>query len=320
MENAYSHCILVNVIQVAISLLFLLIFAPIFSRFLSQLVDSIDSPRIWAVTLPVPMIFILLNMLMQPQEYSTMHINRVYAMYLCYIVLAFFLLAVIYSIFYLMATEILRSAEDKQRIRFFEMQESQYLAQQRYIAASSHQRHDFRQHLLSITQMVQNRAFDELTGYLSEYLNTLPDSQTIYCQNVPANALLNYYASMMDQAQIHRNWKISLPENLQISDPELCSLLGNLLENALHGCQTLSPDNRYHNFTICLEHDRFLYLVSSNNFNGIVKQKNHLYLSTHKNGSGIGLSSIATIAEKYHGIAQFSNTDKEFLINVVMDK
>ena len=211
-------------------------------------------------------------------------------------------------------------AEDKQRIRFFEMQESQYLAQQRYIAESSRQRHDFRQHLSSIAQMVQNRAFDELTGYLSEYLNTLPDSQTIYCQNVPANALLNYYASMMDQAQIRRNWKISLPENLQISDPELCSLLGNLLENVLHGCQTLPTENRYHNFTICLEHDRFLYLVSSNNFNGVVKQKNHQYLSTHKNGSGIGLSSIAIIAEKYQGIAQFSNTDKEFLINVVMDK
>lgn len=54
LENAYSHCILVNVIQVAISLLFLLIFAPIFSRFLSQLVDSIDSPRIWAVTRRYP--------------------------------------------------------------------------------------------------------------------------------------------------------------------------------------------------------------------------------------------------------------------------
>ncbi len=36
--------------------------------------------------------------------------------------------------------------------------------------------------------------------------------------------------------------------------------------------------------------------------------------------SGIGLSSIATIAEKYHGIAQLSNTDKEFLNNIVMDK
>lgn len=168
--------------------------------------------------------------------------------------------------------------------------------------------------------MVQNRAFDELTAYLSEYLNTLPDTRTIYCQNVPVNALLNYYASMMDQAQIRRNWKISLPEHLKLSDPELCSLLGNLLENVLHGCQTLPTDNRYHNFTICLEHDHFLYLVSSNNFNGMVKQKNHLYQSTHKNGSGIGLSSIATIAEKYNGIAQFSNTDEEFLINVVMDK
>ena len=141
-----------------------------------------------------------------------------------------------------MATEIMHNAEDKQQIRFFEMQESQYFAQQRYIAASSRQRHDFHQHLLSIAQMVQNRAFDELTGYLSEYLDTLPDTQTIYCQNVPVNALLNYYASMMDQARIHRNWKIALPENLHISDPELCSLLGNLLENVLHGCQTLPTE------------------------------------------------------------------------------
>lgn len=319
-ENMNSPCILINIIQVAVSCLFLLVFGPVFSKFLSQLVDLIESPKIWAVSLPVPVIFILLNMLMQPQKNSTMHVNRVYVMYLCYIALAFFLFAVIYSIFYLMATELLRSAEDRERIRFFEMQESQYLAQQRYIAESSRQRHDFRQHLLSITQMVQNRSFDELTEYLSEYLTALPDTQTIYCENVPANALLNHYASMMDQAQIRRNWQISLPASLHISDPELCSLLGNLLENVLYACQALSPENRYHNFTICLEHEHYLYLVSSNSFNGMVKQKNHLYLSTHKNGSGIGLSSIAAIAEKYNGIAQFSHTNEEFHMNIVMDK
>ena len=168
--------------------------------------------------------------------------------------------------------------------------------------------------------MVQNRTFDELTAYLSEYLAVLPDTQTIYCQNVPVNALLNHYASLMDQAQIHRNWKISLPASLHITNPELCSLLGNLLENVLYACQILPTQNRYHNFTICLEHDHYLYLVSSNSFNGMVNQKNHIYLSTHKNGSGIGLSSIAAIAEKYNGIAQFSHTSKEFHINIVMDR
>ena len=219
-----------------------------------------------------------------------------------------------------MATELLHSAEDRERIRFFEMQESQYLAQQRYIADSSRQRHDFRQHLLSIAQMVQNRSFDELSLYLSEYLDSQPDTQTIFCQNVPVNALLNYYAFKMDQDQIRRNWRISLPDKLQITDTEFCSLLGNLLENVWHGCQTLPAAERYHNLTICPEHDSFLYLVSANSFDGDVKQKNHVYLSTHKNGSGIGLSSITTIAEKYHGMAQFSHTDKEFLINIVIVK
>lgn len=318
-ENMYSSCILANVIQVAVSCLFLLVFGSVFSRFLRRLVNLIESPRIWAVSLPVPIIFILLNMLMQPQEYSTMHVNRVYVMYLCYIVLAFFLFAVIYSIFYLVAAELLHSAENRERIRFFEMQESQYLTQQRYIAESARQRHDFRQHLLTITQMVQNRTFDELASYLSEYLNSLPDTRTIYCQNVPVNALLNHYASLMDQAQICRNWKISLPATLHISNPELCSLLGNLLENVLYACQSLPTRDRYHNFTVCLEHGRYLYLVSSNSFNGMVKQKNHIYLSTHKNGSGIGLSSISAIAGKYNGIAQFSHTSEEFHINIVIE-
>ncbi len=319
-ENVYSHCILINVIQLALSILFLVFFSWFFSRFLKKLVDLISSPRIWGISLPVPLIFILLNILMQPREYSTMFVNRVYEMYLWYLLLAFCLLIIIYAIFYLMATELLHSAEDRERIRFFEMQESQYLAQQRYIADSSRQRHDFRQHLLSIAQMVQNRSFDELSLYLSEYLDSQPDTQTIFCQNVPVNALLNYYAFKMDQDQIRRNWRISLPDKLQITDTEFCSLLGNLLENVWHGCQTLPAAERYHNLTICPEHDSFLYLVSANSFDGDVKQKNHVYLSTHKNGSGIGLSSITTIAEKYHGMAQFSHTDKEFLINIVIVK
>lgn len=133
-----------------------------------------DLPRVWGVTLPVPLIFILLNILIRPQKYETMHINRVYAMYLCYILLAFFLLNVIYVIFYLMAVE---------------LQESQYLSQQRYITESSRQRHDFRQQLFS---MAQNRDFEALSRHLSECISAMPDSVTTYCTNVPVNAPLPY--------------------------------------------------------------------------------------------------------------------------------
>ena len=125
----------------------------------------------------------------------------------------------------------------------------------------------------------------------------------------------------MDDAQIRRNWKISLPSemNFTITDMELCSLLGNILENVWQGCQRVPPQDRYHELTVCVKHETSLYIVSSNRFDGRVKKENGVYLSTRKNGSGIGLSSIATIAERYRGIAQFSNTENTFIIDVVID-
>ena len=95
-------------------------------------------------------------------------------------------------------------------------------------------------------------------------------------------------------------------------------LVGNILENVYYACSLLPKEQRYHNLTVCLRHENNLYIVSANNFNGTVKKKNGNYLSTHKGGSGIGLNSIATIAEKYNGMAPFSNTDKEFMIDVVL--
>ena len=320
LESSMSHCPLVSGIQLAISVLFLLLYAWFFYRFLGNLVDFLESPRVWGVALPVPLIFILLNIMMMPQKYETMYVNRVYSMFLFYITLTFFLFNVIYVIFYMMTVELRRSSQDRERIRLFELQESHYIAQQRYITESSRQRHDFRQHLLTIAQMAQDKDYEALTNHLSEYISSLPESVTTYCLNIPVNALLNYYAARMDADGIRRSWKISLPKNLQITDTELCGLLGNLLENAYYGCQTLAPEKRYHNLTLQPQHDSCLYIISANSFDGVVKQKDGAYLSTHKGGSGIGLTSIATMAEKYGGMAKFSHTADCFTTDIVIQK
>lgn len=320
LEGSLSHCPLVSGIQLAVSVLFLLLYAWFFYHFLGNLVDFMESPHVWRAAIPVPLIFTALNIMMMPQKYETMYVNRVYGMYLCYIALAFFLFNVIYTIFYRMAVELRRNSQDRERIRFFEMQESHYLAQQRYITESSKQRHDFRQQLLSIAQMAQNKEYDALTMHLSEYISSLPESLTTYCLNIPVNALLNYYAARMDADSVRRSWKISLPTSLQITDTELCSLLGNLLENVCHACRKLPPEKRYHNLTIQPQHGSCLYIISENSFDGIVKQRDGAYLSTHKGGSGIGLSSIATVAEKYGGMAKFSHTADCFTTDIVIQK
>lgn len=320
LDSSFAHCLLSSGLQLVFCVLFLLVYAWFFFRFLGRLVDFMESPRVWGVSIPVPLIFIIMNVMMIPHKYETLYVNRVYRIYLCYIALSLFLFNVIYTIFYMMAVELRRSSQDRERIRLFEMQESHYLAQQRYITESSRQRHDFRQQLLSIAQMLKDKDYDALTTHLSEYISSLPESATTYCLNVPVNALLNYYATRMEQLGIRRSWKIDLPVNLQITDTELCGLLGNLLENVCHGCETLPAEKRYHDLAIRKQHDRCLYIISVNSFDGVVKQQNGAYLSTHKGGSGIGLSSIASVAEKYGGMANFSHTAEKFTMDIVIDR
>ena len=59
-------------------------------------------------------------------------------------------------------------------------------------------------------------------------------------------------------------------------------------------------------------------IVSSNSFCGKVRMDGERYLSTHRGGSGIGLSSIRAAAERYGGTASFSHEEKEFIIGVVI--
>ena len=59
------------------------------------------------------------------------------------------------------------------------------------------------------------------------------------------NALLNYYEQIARQYNIDVKFRIALPDELDISVSDLCSILGNLIENAIDGCKTAEEGERY---------------------------------------------------------------------------
>ena len=61
-----------------------------------------------------------------------------------------------------------------------------------------------------------------------------------------------------------------------------------------------------------------IYIACTNSFGRPLKIKNGIYLSTHRNGSGIGLQSIQVSAAGYGGIARFSHEDGEFYSEVML--
>lgn len=284
-----------------------------------RMIDNSDLSHVWYLFLPLPLVFFLFNMIMIPRNYQTIHIGRVFPSFHVILTLMLFLMVFTHILFYRISMTIITVMKDKERIHFFEMQELQYCSQKNYIEQTEKLRHDFRQSVYTLWELAASKDWESLEKYLIAYEKTLPRRETlVWCQNSAVNALLNYYAGIARHNTIRLKWEINLPASFLVPEPDLCSLLGNILENAISGSMTQEASLRYLNLSVTLRGDSNLYIVCSNNFNGIVRQKRNHYLSTKRKGSGYGISSITMTAEKYNGVARFSHSTYEFSVDVMI--
>ena len=98
-------------------------------------------------------------------------------------------------------------------------------------------RHDYRNHI----QNMKNR-LDGDQGELERYLDDLADDLTqadtsIQTGNVMADAVLNSKLSVAEQKGVQLNIDAHIPRGIAMTDVELCSILGNLIDNAMEACE-----------------------------------------------------------------------------------
>ncbi len=139
-----------------------------------------------------------------------------------------------------------------------------------------------------------------------------------YCADATLNALFGYYHEMAVLAGIKTDWSARLPELHGITGTDIAALFGNILENAIEGCQTLPEGQRYFKLVAEIKQGNRLYIVSTNSFNGYVQKTKEGYNSTKHSGRGTGLVSINAVAEKYSGYSQIYNSGNEFFVDVMI--
>ena len=180
--------------------------------------------------------------------------------------------------------------------------------------------HDFRQHLRTISIMAENAGAGNLLNYLkqiSKNIETIQNkSNAPFCSNPAVDALLQYYYDQAEKKNIESDIRFILPERIPLSDVDLCTILGNLLENALEGCDSLH-DQRIIALK-CKEEPSALYLVVENTYDGRIKKHNGRFLS-RKSGElrmGIGLQSVYDILTRYGGTLDVYPMDHIFRVGI----
>lgn len=288
-------------------------------RYSAWAVDNLDIPKVWHSAVALSAVFLIFNVLALPDSYSTLYTGRMYTLFLVFESGALSVLILIYLLFYRGARLITEHSRLKERTQLLEMQVHQYRILQDYMQQTKRMRHDFRHHLRLLSTLAGKGDLEGIQTHLAEYEIQLTESTPVnYCKNSSLNALFAYYREMAAQEGIRTDFHISLPEPLTVSELDLASLFGNLMENAIAGCRTLPEAERYFCLTAEVRHNNSLYVVSTNSFDGTVRKGRDGYRSTKHGGKGTGLASIAAIAEKYRGSADFSNSDRDFFADVAM--
>lgn len=143
----------------------------------------------------------------------------------------------------------------------------------------------------------------------------------VYCMplNPAVDALAGYYDHAAGQQSVPVEWKLALPRQLPMPEADLCTILGNLLENALHASQKLPPEQRRVQVMAQMLSPAMLGLVVENRYDGMLKKQQGILRSTKHEGTGIGLVSAETVVHKYNGNLHLETEEQIFRVNVLLN-
>ena len=199
-----------------------------------------------------------------------------------------------------------------------DLQRAQYASLQSHMEEIRRARHDLRQHQNIIQSFLDNGDTAALRDYLRARRDA-PGTEPIrnFCENHAMNMLLNHYAGQLAAIGADYEFQMALPETLAVAEPDLCVVVGNLLENALEACAGQAEP--YVRAAARLTDGRAVAVVVDNTAPAAPQtDAGGSLLSTKHAGSGIGTQSVRYIAGQYGGTADFRWEDGMFRASVFL--
>ncbi len=305
-------------LQLGLGLIVAALMWPLMARRVGWLVEQFMQASVWRIAWILPLAHALLFIEMMPQDYHTILVNRVQPLGAIILLFMLGLMAFLIELFYRIARSITDSAALRDENHFLAAQASQYAALSSYIRETRRLRHDFRQHLRVLGGLAAQGDMAALMEYLKEVGGAERDEVRFIFANPSLNALAGYYDTMARERGVKLEWSVSMPAELNISDAELCVLLGNLVENAVDGALTL-PEGKRSAKVICRMSGDLLCIIVENGYDGQMRRKKAGFASTKHAGESYGLESVKATVDRYHGSLTVDVEEGIFRVNLLMN-
>ena len=182
-------------------------------------------------------------------------------------------------------------------------------------------KHDIMNHMSILYKLVENGKNSDALKYIYQINNSIErTSYTISTGIIPIDCIMTAKLSKALDNNISIKHQIHFPANYNISDMDLCSLISNLLDNAIEANCKLDMTKRRLQIEI-KPYNNMLLLFISNSSNGIYLYGGNGNLLTtktsNKNEHGIGIKRINEIVKKYNGIIEFDPGTEIFSVSIL---
>ena len=185
-------------------------------------------------------------------------------------------------------------------------------------------RHDMAGKLMILKSFLDGGNYKDASKFLSEMDIELSSGAVKYSTgNAVTDVVINEAAAICEKKSCIFDCDFSFTEDKGITAIDMAIILNNLLDNAIEAITSIPANERYirlsgaskANFYLIRIENSYDGEVIRNNDNGIIsKKKTDPDLGPH----GIGLKSVASIAEKYLGAVDIKTEDRTFEVKVML--
>lgn len=180
-------------------------------------------------------------------------------------------------------------------------------------------RHDIKNKILVIRQMLEQNETERIYEYISQIASKL-DNTKVYSQsgNVVIDNIINYKLGKAEEQGVKVKADIGIPSQIKIEDDDIVIILGNLLDNAIEATARLE-NNRYIEVNIEYNKD-CVFIIVKNSYDNIINIVNGTIKTRKKDDvlHGIGLKSVEATVEKYDGAINYEHSQDEFVANIML--
>lgn len=178
--------------------------------------------------------------------------------------------------------------------------------------------HDMKNHLSVLSLLISDKDLDRAEDYISKIVEPIVELEhKKFTDNRIVDIILNDKKEIASNLNIKFDIKADYIEENRIQDIDWCSILANLLDNAIEACSKVDEGKGWIKVNIT-QNDCLIIVNVLNTYNGEINTLNGKIRSSkiNKEIHGLGMESIRSAVEKYSGVLEYHYQKDIFKVNI----